>query len=169
MSQVETVEEFLARGGKIDRIPRGAMAEAGWTPADYNPNSVQHKTRAVALHQARVATVAAETAARKAHEGKTRREPKPPKPARRAAPKAPKPIKPPPAPKAPNPRVVEGDRKLAQILNAIRNRCDTSERIAHYTGQEKALVSVRLQKLKASGRVLHTGGRGIGARWSVPK
>lgn len=29
----ETVEEFLARGGKIDRIPRGAMAESGWTPS----------------------------------------------------------------------------------------------------------------------------------------
>lgn len=41
----ETVEEFLARGQKIQHIPRGAQAELGWKPQDYSPNSPAARQR----------------------------------------------------------------------------------------------------------------------------
>lgn len=48
------VERFLAAGGEIEQIPRGAMVEAGWSPRQrINPQAATKAMRAEELEAAR--------------------------------------------------------------------------------------------------------------------
>lgn len=163
MNRVETVEEFLARGGQIQTIPRGAMAEAGWTPAQLvrvantgntGQGAIQPPTRPEDVPVTGVHRVPNQRAAKA---------PKPPKAPKAPKPKAAKRVKPVPA------RRVKARLLLQEIVTAVRNRCDTAPRIAKYTGQTPLMVSYRLGVLKREGRLVHTGARGNGARWSLPE
>lgn len=153
MSRVETVEEFLARGGQIDTVPRGAMTEAGWTPEQRNINSPEFKARAIKLREERVAVTAAEVAARKTAEGKSEI------PKRRHI-KA-KPAKPAKATfvvRAPHPNGRDGSKTQA-LLDALGAEWLHVTEIAAKCGLPRDHVSARLTQLRLQGEVISFGQR----------
>lgn len=156
----ETVEQFLARGGEIRHIPRGAMAEAGWKDADFAPNSPAARQRSFE----RMAAEKAEREARKAADAavpapkKPERAPKPakaPKPRKVAEPRPPKATRAPkpPKPARPGPEFARPGTGKRQVLDAIWSEWTTVAAISQKTGITTHNVREYLRLLRARGLV----------------
>lgn len=151
----ETVEQFLARGGQVEKIPTGAMAEAGWKPSEHSWTSPESKARAMELRTSKASVEVAERMAKKAADAavpapKKPERAKPPKPIKVTASKPPKPPRA-PKPKAPKPgpefaRAGSGKRK---VLDAIWSQWTTVAAISQKTGISTHNVREYLRLLKA--------------------
>lgn len=139
--------EFKRRGGKIERLPRGAMVTAGWTPRQrLNPEVLTKAERAARMDKAEAK--ARNQKMQTQHEERI---------ARRAA------LRATPAPKQkverPKPKGLarlKGPKGL-QIIAAIRAGHRTAYQIAEHTGQTRYVVSTRLQIMKKMGLVTCKG------------
>ena len=160
MSQVETVEEFLARGGQIQTIPRGAMAESGWTPAQMVRMAATGNTgQGAAQPPTRPEDVPITGVHRVPNRVTTKppKAPKPPKPKPQPRPKREKPAKPERGPYA-NRNGADGAKTVA-LLEALAGGWCTSSQVAKATGQVPPTVCARLNQLRARGVVISHGQR----------
>lgn len=143
----ETVEQFLARGGQIETVPRGAMAETGWTGKQFAQAITNVST---AAKKERVAAEAAERKARKAADAAV------PAP----KPKASKPPKPPRSerPAFSNRNGYDG-AKTRSMLAALKAGWLTARQISEASGQHIDSVCARMNQLRLQGVVISHGVR----------
>lgn len=122
-------QDFLARGGTIETIPRGAMTEAGWSPAErLNRASAEITHRARAEHAERVARRKAE----------------------KATPLA-------PTCRPPVKRFAAPGTHKAQILQLLADGPATANELAQAIGATRNTIAVALSGLKRRGLVRSEG------------
>lgn len=138
--QVETVEQFLARGGQVQHIPRGAMAEAGWTGKQFAQAITNTATAA------RKERVEAEASAKKAKPEKPERAPRRSEAA---------------AAFLSRPRHHNGrdGSKTAKLLEAMGTVWRPVAEIAELAGLTRDHCSARLSQLREMGEVISHGQR----------
>lgn len=122
--------EFLARGGRIEQIPRGAMAEAGWTPGQRLQAGLTIQTKANAER-------------RKAEEAE-----------RKAAKKA-KPVisAPPSKPRGTGRRLGGPGTKTGEVLAMLKDGALTVLEIMAIKGWDRTTTYSRLVSLERAGAV----------------
>jgi hypothetical protein len=174
MSRVETVEEFLARGGQIEPVPRGAMAEAGWTPSQMmrvaatgntgqgtaKPPTLPEDVPVTGVHR-----IPNQAAGKTPKAPKAPKPPKPPKPKLAPRPKREKAQKPSPGPYA-NRNGADGTKTVA-LLEALAGGWRRVGEIVKATGQAPSVVCARLTQLRERGAVISHGERPY-TQWALP-
>jgi hypothetical protein len=136
MSQHETIDAYLARGGQIDYLPRGAMTETGWSP-EKRITAVTN-TQTASNIEKREAEAAARERDRKA---------------KAERPKAPKP------PRAPTPRRFGRPRPnlaLELAFDKLEDG-DTVTTLAERIGKQNMATWQLLKRLRDKGRVESRG------------
>ena len=158
MSQVETVEEFLARGGKIDTLPRGAMAEAGWTPSQMIRVAATGNTGQGDIKAPTPPESVPVTGVHRVSRGTDAQAPVPRSPpAVTAARATPRTLSPAP-PKAPRNNGRDGAKTRALIAALTPGWHHVSD-LAKATGQVVGHCSARLTQLRHAGLVISHGQR----------
>lgn len=156
----EDFEAFIARGGEVETVPRGAMAEAGWTSRQLVNRAISTK----ALRESEFAEREARKLAKASlplPRGSERR------PAKVKAPKPPKAPRPPQPVHAKTGRTKgaprkDGPSKVKMVLATLANGPMTARQIAEANGWDRKLTSVNVNRM---------GGRGLvvmHARTSLP-
>jgi predicted RNA-binding Zn ribbon-like protein len=139
----EDFEAFIARGGQVEEIPRGAMAEMGWT-------AKQRANRPVSTK----ASIQAECAEREA-----RKLAKASIPAPRGSERPP--VKPKRQPRAPRPAKTP---VMDAALEALRDG-DTAPVLAERIGKNPMAARMLLDRLRTAGKVFSKGVSGRHATW----
>ena len=163
------LQAFLARGGQIEAVPVGAMAEAGWTGRQLlNPQVHTKAMREVEIAERQALTLAKRSIPAPAGSERPLTRVKAAKP-----PKAPKPPRPPKPPRVRaayvksgrpigRPRNGEGT-KARIILDLLATGDKTNRQIAEAAGWDAKLTGVTIQKMaerrsvKRAGRISGPG------------
>lgn len=168
---------FLAKGGKIDRLPNGAMAASGWKPEDYDPSNPKTKQRSMRNREIAKEEQAARKRAKAAEplprDVKVLPAPKPKSPKSQAA-------KPPRVPR-PDARIRSAEHRRARkgapmgpepvkanaVLALLQARGPmTAAAIAHALGDLPATTGQRLWVMRKRGKLESVGSRG-NMRWKA--
>lgn len=157
----EDFEAFIARGGQVETLPVGAMAETGWTGRRLLNPQVHTK----AMREAEFAEREARKLAKRSVPAPAGSE----RPLRRVkAAKPPKPPKPPRPPRVRRPTYVKTGRPMGRprngegtkaraIIELLANGPKTNREIAEANGWDVKLTGVTVQKMAERGSVKRAG------------
>jgi hypothetical protein len=173
------MQDYLARGGRIDVLPRGAMATAGWKPEDYALQSPKAKARTMRAREIAKEEQAARRRAKAAEPlPRTVKERPAPKPAAPKPAKATRKARPQPDPRI-GTRTAEMRRaamgkprgKVPHKANAILALLQAkgpmrAREIAEALGDSTQTIGQRLWVMRKRGRITSKGSQG-NMRWSA--
>lgn len=165
MTRVETVEEFEARGGRVEQIPRGAMAEAGWTSSQMIRVAATGNTGSGGIKPPTPPESVPVTGVHRQPNQPSKAMPEPRSPSAVTAARATK------ATRSPTPTYANRNgsdgAKTRAILQALAGGWISSGQIAKATGQDPATVCARLNQLHDRGAVIRIGKRPR-TLWALP-
>ena len=171
MSQVETVEEFLARGGQIDTIPRGAMTEAGWTPAQIIRVAATGNTGQGGVKAPTPPESVPVTGVHRQPNKPSTAAPEPRSPSAVTAARATRKTRSPTPPRQAQPSIRANGRydgsKTVAVLDALAAGWQHVTELAKTTGQNQNHLSAMLTQLRHRGLVISAGQRPR-MLWALP-
>ena len=170
MSEVETVEQFLARGGQVEVLPRGAMAEAGWTPAQLIRVAATGNTGQGAVQAPTPPDSVPVTGVHRQPRKPSNVAPEPRSPSAVTAARATKPTRSPMPPRS-QPVIRANGRydgsKTVAVLDALATGWQHVSQLAKATGQNQNHLSAMLTQLRHRGLVISAGQRPR-MLWALP-